>query len=124
MNKDDLKFTKSHEWIEPSGARRKVGISDFAQSQLGDIVFVEFPAPGKVLKAGDEACIIESCKATASVYAPVAGKVVAYNTSLADAPEKINLSPYGEGWLFEIEPADERSALMGLEAYLKTCIES
>lgn len=126
MNEKDLKFAKTHEWIESSGARRKVGISDFAQSQLGDIVFVEFPDAGKTLKAGEEACIVESCKATASVYAPVSGKIVAYNTGLADNPEAINQSPYDKGWLFEIEldAASGERDLMGQEAYLKTCNES
>jgi glycine cleavage system H protein len=121
-----LKFTPTHEWIEPSGKRRKVGISDFAQSQLGDIVYVEFPDAGKEVSAGDEALIIESCKATASVYAPVAGKVVAYNKSLADDPQVINQSPYDDAWLFEIELSDgaEDSALLNHDSYLKTVNET
>lgn len=126
MDKLNLKFTKTHEWIEPSGARRKVGISDFAQSQLGDVVYVEFPDAGKTLAAGDEACLIESCKATASVYAPVAGKIVAYNKALVNDPQAINQSPYDEAWLFEIElaPGADDSGLLNHEAYLKTCNES
>ena len=125
---EQFKFLKSHEWIEPEGKRRKVGISDFAQSQLGDIVFVEFPDEDeKDVAAGDEVCVIESCKATASVYAPLAGRVVAFNRGLADEPEKINQSPYEEGWLFEIEVDEgkggDESALMDHEAYLKMCNE-
>jgi glycine cleavage system H protein len=126
MIETDLKFTKSHEWIEPAGGRRKVGISQFAQEQLGDIVFVEFKEEGLELAAGEEACLIESCKATASVYAPVAGKIVAFNKALENAPETINQDPYGEGWLFEIEPAAgaDEAALLDLTAYQKTCEEA
>ena len=122
---EKLKFAKTHEWIEPEGARRKVGISDFAQSQLGDIVFFEPPEVGKQVRAGEEVCIVESCKATASVYAPMAGKVVAVNGALEDAPEKINESPYEEGWFFELEVGEgaEESGLLDHEAYLKTCNE-
>lgn len=125
MVESTLKFAKSHEWIEPAGKTRKVGISQFAQEQLGDIVFVEFKEPGAELAAGEEACLIESCKATASVYAPVAGKIVAFNKALENAPEKINESPYEDGWLFEIEVADgaDESALMDIDAYQKACAE-
>ncbi len=118
-------FAKSHEWIQAAGDRRKVGISDFAQGQLGDIVFVEFPKPGRKYAAGDEVCIIESCKATASVYAPLAGTLVAVNDALPGSPEKINQSPYEEGWLFQleiVEPVDE-SRLMTTPQYEKFCRE-
>lgn len=123
MQKEQLQFTRSHEWIEPSGAKRKVGISDFAQSQLGDIVYVEFPDGEKSVKAGDEVCVIESCKATASVYAPVSGKVVNCNRPLIDAPETINVNPYDGGWLFEIEvdPAGPAADLLDYAAYEATC---
>ena len=112
-------FTKTHEWIDAAGDRRRVGISSYAQDQLGDIVFVEFPAPGKPLAAGDEVCVIESCKATATVYAPLPGKLAAVNDSLADAPEKINHSPMDEGWLFELEvdPAGGDGELLTAEQY-------
>ena len=126
METAQLLFAKSHEWIEAEGGTRKVGISDFAQSQLGDIVYVEFPdEEGKVVAAGDEIAIVESCKATASVYAPVGGRIVAVNEALADEPDKINQSPYGEGWLFEIEVDGDVdvSALLDHEAYLKICNE-
>ena len=123
MDKEKLKFMKSHEWIEAEGATRKVGISEFAQGQLGDIVFVEFLDLVEELGAGDEACVVESCKATASVYAPLSGKIKSYNQSLVDEPELINQSPYENGWLFEIEVADgvDESALMDYEAYQRSC---
>jgi glycine cleavage system H protein len=125
MVETELKYTKSHEWIESTGKTRKVGISQFAQEQLGDIVFVEFKDEGTELVPGDEACLIESCKATASVYAPLPGKIVAVNKGLEDAPEKINESPYEAGWILEIEVADgaDESGLMSLEDYQKTCEE-
>lgn len=123
MDEKSLKYTKSHEWIEPSGDRRKVGISDHAQEQLGDIVFVEFPAEGKVVAAGDEVCVIESCKATASVYAPVAGRVVAFNRELTTAPDTVNREPYGGGWLFELEVTGDDSGLLDQAAYAKTTEE-
>lgn len=124
MNKESLKYTKSHEWIEPEGAARKVGITDFAQDQLGDIVYVEFPASGRKVEAGDEVCVIESCKATASVYAPVSGTIRAYNNPLVDKPELINKAPFTDGWLFEIEPDGEDDAsLLDLDTYEKTVAE-
>lgn len=125
MDPKELKFAKSHEWIEAEGASRKVGISDFAQEQLGDIVFVEFPDEPKDVAAGDEVCIVESCKATSSVYAPVAGRIVEYNSGLADTPEKINESPFDEAWLFKIEPTDDEAGgtatLMSFDDYTKQC---
>src|SRR5947208_2742305 len=114
MQPEQLKFTKTHEWIELAGAVRKVGISEFAQQQLGDIVYVEFPAAGKSVKAGEEVCVIESTKATSGIYAPLAGKIVRFNDALRDAPETINQSPYENGWLFELEAsanADESALL-------------
>ncbi len=123
MDRAELKFTRSHEWMEPRGHRRKVGISDFAQEQMGDIVYVEFPEEGKEVHAGEEVCVIESCKATASVYATASGKIVRLNKDLVDAPEKINKSPYDEGWLYEIEidpEATDDASLMDLTTYLKT----
>ena len=123
---NELKYLKSHEWIEAEGVRRKVGISGFAQEQLGDIVFFEAPAVGKVLKAGDEAGVIESCKATSSIYAPLAGKVVAVNAELEGKPQLINEDPTGAGWLFEIEVEGEGAGEAGLldaAAYAAYCEE-
>lgn len=103
----DLKFLKSHEWarIEDSG-RVVVGISDHAQSQLGDLVYVELPAIGDDVQAGNGVAVVESVKAASDVYAPVSGRIVAVNSALSDAPEAINQDAFGEGWIFAIEPSD------------------
>lgn len=116
-----LLFTKSHEWIESDGTRRKVGISQFAAEQLGDVVYVEYLEETQDVSAGDEIVIVESTKATGEIYAPVAGRVVAVNKTLPDNPETVNADPYGEGWLCEIEPAEgaDFSALMDHDAYHK-----
>ena len=116
MEQERLKFAKTHEWIEPEGQRRKVGVSDFAQQELGDVVFVEFPAAGKRVGAGEEACLIESAKATSPIYAPLAGTLTAFNSELVASPDRINQSPYDQGWLFEIE-VDEGSDESGLMDY-------
>lgn len=101
----DLKFLKSHEWarLEDSG-RVVVGISDHAQSQLGDLVYVELPAVGDHVEAGNGVAVVESVKAASDVYAPVSGTVVAVNEALADRPEAINEDAFGEGWLYALEP--------------------
>jgi len=103
----DLKFLKSHEWarVEDSG-RVVVGISDHAQSQLGDLVYVELPAIGDDVQAGNGVAVVESVKAASDVYAPVSGRIVAVNSALSDAPEAINQDAFGEGWIFAIEPSD------------------
>lgn len=102
----DLKYTKTHEWLraEADGSIT-VGITEHAQDQLGDMVYVELPDTGRTV-AVDEACaVVESVKAASDVYAPIAGEIVAVNEDLADSPEKVNQSPYGEGWLLRIKPA-------------------
>jgi glycine cleavage system H protein len=103
----DLKFLKSHEWarVEDDGTVT-VGISDHAQSQLGDLVYVELPAVGDNLDAGAASAVVESVKAASDVYSPVSGKVVKVNSALSDKPETINEDAYGEGWIFCIEPSD------------------
>jgi glycine cleavage system H protein len=103
----DLKFLKSHEWarLEDSG-RVVVGISDHAQSQLGDLVYVELPNVGDQVEAGNGAAVVESVKAASDVYAPISGTVVAVNSALTDAPETINGDAYGEGWIFVLQPDD------------------
>jgi glycine cleavage system H protein len=103
----DLKFLKSHEWarIEDSG-RITVGISEHAQSLLGDLVYVELPAVGDTVSAGHACAVVESVKAASDVYSPVSGTVVAVNSALADKPETINEDAYGEGWIFAIKPDD------------------
>jgi glycine cleavage system H protein len=112
----DLKFMKSHEWVRADGGGRyTVGISDHAQAALGDLVYVELPAEGRELARGDACAVVESVKAASDVYAPLAGKVVAVNAALGDAPETINTDPYGAGWMFVVETG-EASALDGLLA--------
>lgn len=111
---DDLKYTDSHEWLrlEQDGAIT-VGITDYAQESLGDLVFVEMPQVGRRLKAGEACAVVESVKAASDTYAPVAGEVVDTNSRLAEEPELINRSPYDEGWLMRIQP-DDANALESL----------
>lgn len=102
----DLKYTESHEWVRLEGDVLKVGITDFAQSQLADLTFVDLPQVGQKVSAGDEVAVVESVKAASDVYAPVSGSIVEVNDSLGGAPEAINSDPFGDGWLFVIEPSD------------------
>ena len=113
------KFTDEHEWIAVEGDIGTVGISDYAQKQLGDIVFLELPETGRTLAQGDEAAVIESVKAASELYAPVAGEVVEVNPRLADEPELVNADPDGEGWFVRIRVADagELDGLMDADAY-------
>lgn len=112
-------FTQDHEWIEVDGETGTVGISDYAQSQLGDIVFVEVPDEGKSLSKGDDAAVVESVKAASDVYAPVSGTVIEGNAALADDSSLVNSDPEGEGWFFKITLADasELDQLMDEQAY-------
>ena len=112
-------FTEDHEWIDVDGATGTVGISQYAQSQLGDIVFVEVPAEGRTLAKGDEAAVVESVKAASDVYAPVGGTVIAGNAALVDQPDLVNTDPEGEGWFFRLTLGDpgELDALMDESAY-------
>lgn len=116
----DLKFLKSHEWarLEDNG-HVTVGISDHAQSALGDLVYVELPAVGDIIEAGNGAAVVESVKAASDVYAPVSGTVVAVNEALADKPETINQDAYGEGWMFVLKPSDpsQLDALLSPDDY-------
>lgn len=116
-----LKYTKTDEWFDP--ANGKVGLTDYAQSQLSDIVFVEIlVSEGETVEAGKPIASVESVKAAAEAYAPVSGKVVAINNQLPDHPELINSDPYGEAWLIQIEGGDA-SALLDAAAYEKHCAE-
>lgn len=120
-----LRFTKDHEWVLLDGKIATVGITQYAQGQLGDIVFVEVPAVGKTLTAGGEAAVVESVKAASEVYSPVAGTVKEGNAALPDAPETVNQDPQGKGWFFKMEvanPADVE-ALMDQAAYDKYLAE-
>jgi glycine cleavage system H protein len=103
---DDLRYSTDHEWARRDGDRIRVGITDFAQDALGDVVFVDLPTEGATVEAGGLLGEVESTKSVSEIYAPVAGEVVAVNGSLSDAPETLNADPYGEGWICEIVPSD------------------
>ena len=116
----DLKFLKSHEWARAEGnGRVTVGISDHAQGLLGDLVYVELPAVGDTVQAGNAAAVVESVKAASDVYSPVSGTVVEVNEALADKPETINEDAYGEGWLFVVEMSEPEQVneLLGPDDY-------
>jgi glycine cleavage system H protein len=116
---EDLKYTREHEWARPKGNRVVVGVTDFAQDQLGDVVYVELPPVGHAVKKGESFGVVESTKAVSELYAPISGKVVEINEPLVDAPETINDDPYEEGWMIVIEPTDpkELSELLDVKAY-------
>jgi glycine cleavage system H protein len=116
---DDLRYTAEHEWARLEDGRVRVGITDYAQDALGDIVFVSLPAPGTVVEAGATLGEVESTKSVSDIYAPVGGTVVEVNAELADAPQRLNEDPYGEGWICVIAPADPAAyeALLDAEAY-------
>jgi glycine cleavage system H protein len=118
---DDLKYTREHEWARVKGTRVTVGITDFAQDQLGDVVFVELPSVGDEVKKGEAFGVVESTKAVSDLFAPVSGKVVEVNDPLVDAPETINEEPYEDGWLVVIEASDakELGELLDGAAYRK-----
>lgn len=115
----NLKYSKEHEWVRLEANRAVVGITDYAQSQLGDIVFVELPSVGATVVSGKRFSVVESVKAVSDIFAPVGGTIVAVNEALNDAPEKVNQEPYGEGWIAIIELADssELTDLMDDKAY-------
>ncbi len=116
----ELKYTKSHEWVrsEADGSLT-VGITDHAQDALGDLVYVEAPEAGRAVTAGEACAVVESVKAASDVYAPLAGEITAGNEALADAPETLNDDPYGEGWIFRLQPEDAGalSGLLDADAY-------
>lgn len=114
-----MRYSESHEWVETHGEIGTVGVTQFAQKELGDIVYVELPKVGKKVKAGEQAAVLESTKAAADVYAPVSGKIVAVNEALATSPELVNLQPEGDGWLFKLELEDpkELDHLLDLVTY-------
>ncbi len=104
---DNLKYVASHEWVRTEAdGTLTIGITDHAQAALGDLVFVEVPAAGRVLSANESCAVVESVKAASDVYAPVAGEVIAANPALADAPEILNSDPYNEGWMWKMKPAN------------------
>lgn len=115
----ELKFSKDHEWVRLEGGVATIGITDHAQTALGDVVFVDLPEAGREVEAGDSVAVVESVKAASDVYAPIAGRIVESNAALADDPALVNGSPTGEGWFFKMEPSDaaEIEALMDADAY-------
>ena len=114
-----LRYTSDHEWVAITGSTVRVGITDYAQDALGDIVYVQVPATGSTVKAGDAFGEVESTKSVSDIYAPVSGSVIAVNEALASAPESVNSDPYGDGWLCEIECSDlsQLDALLDASAY-------
>jgi len=117
--RDELKYTDTHEWLKLEGKLAKVGITDHAQEELTDIVFVELPEVGKEVEKGDELCVVESVKSVSEIYAPVSGKIANINHQLENTPEIVNESPYDDGWLVEIEVSDESEIkkLIGSDEY-------
>ena len=119
---DDVQYTEDHEWARVEGDKAKAGISDFAQDQLGDIVYVELPQAGDSFDKGQEFGTVESVKAVAELYMPVGGTILAVNSALEKSPELVNKDPYGDGWMIEVQPSDpaQFDALMKKGAYLET----
>ena len=119
----ELKYTKSHEWVESNDdGTVTIGITDNAQELLGDLVFVELPEEGSVLAAGDQCAVVESVKAASDVYAPISGEIIAINTALEDEPEQVNTDPFGNGWLFKMKPEqpEQIAALLDADGYADT----
>jgi glycine cleavage system H protein len=119
---EDLQYTKSHEWVLIEGDTATIGITDHAQDELGDVVFVELPDEGATFDAGESFGSVESVKAVSDLYAPVGGEVVEVNSTLEDAPENINEDPYGEGWIVKLRTTDEPD-LLSPEEYEKVVEE-
>lgn len=118
---EDLHYTTDHEWARVEGGQLKIGITDYAQDALGDVVFVQLPEPGAKVAAGDSFAEVESTKSVSDVYAPISGTVAEINSELGEAPQRLNEDPYGEGWLCVITPDsdDFTSSLLDAEAYRK-----
>ena len=119
---EDVRYSESHEWVKADGDTARIGITDYAQDQLGDIVFVELPDVGESFEKGAEFGTVESVKAVSELYLPVSGEIVAINGALEDAPELINNSPFSDGWMIEVrlDDSSELDALMDKDAYLST----
>ena len=116
----DRRYTKTHEWVALDGKHATIGITDFAQAQLGDVVFLELPKPGRKLDVGETFGVVESVKAASDLYSPVAGRISEVNEKLASKPELINSDPFGEGWILKLEVAGDLPAdLLEEDAYKK-----
>jgi glycine cleavage system H protein len=118
---DDLRYTPDHEWTRIESGQLRMGITDYAQDALGDVVFVQLPEPGTKVAAGESFAEVESTKSVSDIYAPVSGTVVEVNPDLADSPQRLNEDPYGEGWLCVIAPDDveAEASLLDAEGYRK-----
>jgi glycine cleavage system H protein len=114
---EELQYTKSHEWIRTEDDTATIGITDHAQEELGDIVYIELPEQGATFEAGDSFGTVESVKAVSDLYTPVGGEVVEVNEALGDSPEKINEDPYGEGWILKVRVSDEGAGLLSASEY-------
>ena len=114
---EDLAYSSDHEWIRADGAQARVGITDYAQDALGDVVYVQLPEVGAQVKAGEAIAEVESTKSVSDIFAPVSGTIVEVNADLADAPERLNEDPYGEGWMFVIETEGGDTELLDASAY-------
>jgi glycine cleavage system H protein len=119
MYPDDRRYTKEHEWVRVDGDRGRVGITDYAQNQLGDVVYLELPQVGRVLKAGETFGTVESVKAVSELFAPVSGEVVEVNSELVSNPEAINTDPYGKAWMIVVRLSDPKAldSLLDAKAY-------
>jgi len=119
MYPEDLRYSSEHEWVRVEGNKARIGVTDYAQGELGDVVFVDLPSAGDTITAGQAFAVIESVKSVSDVYAPVSGTVVAVNDRLSDSPELINQSPYEDGWIVEVELSDpsEVNSLMTAAEY-------
>jgi glycine cleavage system H protein len=118
---DDLRYTADHEWAKLEGSRVRVGITDYAQDALGDVVYVQLPEPGASVTGGDSFSEVESTKSVSDIYAPIAGVVVEVNSELSDAPQRVNEDPYGEGWIaiIEVRGPSDYEGLLDAAAYRK-----
>jgi len=121
MNSKELLYAKSHEWVKIDGDEAVVGISHFAQEQLGDLTFVELPQPGDQAVAGSEIGTVESVKAASEIYSPVSGEVTAVNAELETAPELVNQDAFGAGWLFKVKLSAAPAGLLDADAYAALC---
>lgn len=119
---EGLRYSKDHEWAKIDGNRARVGVTDHAQRELTDVVFVELPVVGKIVKAGEALGVVESVKAVSEVFSPLSGKVVEVNRALEDTPEAVNKSPYRDGWIavLDLSEPGEAAALMDAAAYRRT----
>jgi glycine cleavage system H protein len=123
MDLSSFRFSQTHEWVQTADGSATVGITEYAQSQLGDVIYVELPSPGTEVNAGAKFGVVESVKAASDLYAPVSGKVLEANSQLTERPELINQDPYGEGWMLKLEPTQPPSPELLEEAAYKSFIE-